>query len=426
MMNPLESVASWADDEPSLCPGPKLVPLCATFDVESFIERHGLKVRRRGGWAGGEKWELETCPINAEHTGGCSVITRGSSGALGFRCQHNSCLGIGWKELRERLEPGYRKDGRQNDGVGRDDQHGSCFERIEDLPPVCGAQEEICYVRNPELPEGCIIALTGDSGSGKSSLATAWVRDAIANGRHCLILDRENPRRVAIDRMERLNLCDGLLLRWWGGWLGEVPGPAFAMIFEWVQSCDIKPLIVIDTLVAFAECDENDAAQMRKFMSVLRRLADIGATVVVIHHDGKSETARDYRGSSDFKASVDQAFHVSNIGVDGKLDRLTLRCFKSRIGFSGLIVYQYAGGKFVRDERHDAPARSVADQLTDLLRQNPGIRTKGFEDAAVKKGLGRNNARDFLSNSVLSGAVRREDLGRNRFSHYLLKAGKDA
>ena len=44
MMNPLESVASWADDEPSLCPGPKLVPLCATFDVESFIERHGLKV----------------------------------------------------------------------------------------------------------------------------------------------------------------------------------------------------------------------------------------------------------------------------------------------------------------------------------------------------------------------------------------------
>jgi hypothetical protein len=302
----------------------------------------------------------------------------------------------------------------------------SCFERIEDLPPVCAAQEEITYVRNPELPEGCIIALTGDSGSGKSSLATAWVRDAIANGRPGLILDRENPRSVVIDRMERLNLSDGPLLRWWGGWLGEVPGPAFAVILEWVQSCATKPLIVIDTLVAFAECDENDAAQMRKFMSVLRRLSDIGATVFVIHHDGKSETARDYRGSSDFKASVDQAFHVSNIGADGKLDRLTLRCFKSRVGFSGLIVYQYAGGKFVRDEHQDAPARSVANQLTDLLRQKPGIRTKEFEDAAGKLGLGRNRARDFLADGVLSGAVRREPGRRNQFRHYLPEAGKDA
>ena len=43
------------------------------------------------------------------------------------------------------------------------------------------------------------------------------------------------------------------------------------MIFEWVQSCDIKPLIVIDTLIAFAESDENDAAQMRKFMSILAK-----------------------------------------------------------------------------------------------------------------------------------------------------------
>jgi hypothetical protein len=191
------------------------------------------------------------------------------------------------------------------------------------------------------------------------------------------------------------------------------------MVRKWVESCELRPLIVVDSLIAFLEGDENDAAAMRRFMNGLRWLADTGATVVPIHHDGKSETARDYRGSSDIKAAVDQAFHVSNLGSDGKLDRLSLRCFKSRYGFSGSLMYFYAGGKFVRDDRDDAPARSVADQLAELLRQNPGIKTREFEDAAGKKGLGRNRARDFISNGVLSRVIRREDAGRNQYRHYL-------
>ena len=80
--------------------------------------------------------------------------------------------------------------------------------RIEELPAVGALAEPVCYIREPELPEGAIIGLTGDSGSGKSTLATAWGRDAIAAGRPVLILDRENPRSVALDRMRRLKLPD--------------------------------------------------------------------------------------------------------------------------------------------------------------------------------------------------------------------------
>jgi hypothetical protein len=92
--------------------------------VEAFIERHGLKVRRRGEWKNGEKWELEFCPIIPEHTGGCAVITKGPNGALGVRCHHNSCAGIGWTELRERLEPGYRKSDRVAGGGERSGPDG--------------------------------------------------------------------------------------------------------------------------------------------------------------------------------------------------------------------------------------------------------------------------------------------------------------
>ena len=37
---------------------------------------------------------------------------------------------------------------------------------------------------------------------------------------------------------------------------------------------------------------------------------------------------------------IDQAFHVTNISSDGKLDRIRLRCFKSRFGLSGNLVYR--------------------------------------------------------------------------------------
>src|ERR1700733_15118549 len=110
-MNPLERVAGWAEPAPS---GPDSGSVAAqshlgNFDLVAFIHRHGLKVRRRGEWAGGEKWELECCPLNPEHIGGCAVITKAPNGALGFKCHHNSCSGAGWTELRERLEPSYRK-----------------------------------------------------------------------------------------------------------------------------------------------------------------------------------------------------------------------------------------------------------------------------------------------------------------------------
>jgi hypothetical protein len=297
-------------------------------------------------------------------------------------------------------------------------------ERIEDLPGVCDNTEQVTYIRDPEIVAGTVTALTGDSGSGKSTLATAWVRDAIANGIPALILDRESPRSAAADRMRRLGLEDSTLLRWWGGWLDSVPGPASPQVRAWVDSCSTKPIVIVDSLAGFFEGNENDASDMRKFMNASRHLADRGASVIVLHHDGKSETARDYRGSSDFKANFDQAFHMSNLTSDGMLDRMTLRCFKSRYGFVGSLVYRYAGGKFIRDQARDAVVITQTDQLKALLRQNPGVTITAFDALTAKHGLARNRARDFLTNSLLEGSVRREK-GAKHTHHYYLVSGGD-
>jgi hypothetical protein len=297
--------------------------------------------------------------------------------------------------------------------------------RIDDLPPVGALQESVCYIREPELPEGAIIALTGNSGSGKSTLATAWARDAIAAGRPVLILDRENPRSVVADRMLRLGLNDSPLLRWAGGWIGQdAPGPDAEAVIAWVRACAAKPLVSVDSLAAFLDGDENSATDMRRFMHFCRRLADAGACVVIIHHDGKADTAKDFRGSSDFKSAVDQAFHTTNVSSDLRLDRIRLRCFKSRFGFCGELVYRYDCGKVTRDESVHAPARAEADQFAALLRLNPGITSTAFEDKAAAAGLGRNRARAYINDGVLTGFIIRKT-GRKNAQMHALKEGND-
>jgi hypothetical protein len=134
-------------------------------------------------------------------------------------------------------------------------------------------------------------------------------------------------------------------------------------------------------------------------------VADLGACVIVIHHDGKAETSKDYRGSSDFKAAVDQAYHVASFGSDGRLDKLVLRPYKSRIGAAGEITYSYADGQFVRDDAAET-RQTVSEQLTALLRLNPGVTAKAFEDLANDRGLGRNRARSFLGDGITSKGVR--------------------
>jgi hypothetical protein len=247
---------------------------------------------------------------------------------------------------------------------------------ITDIPAVrdCG-QHAIEYLRKPELPRGAVIGLTGDSGSGKSTLALAWAGEVAAAGTPVLVLDRENPISVVAERLERLGITDGALLRYWGGWLAEPPPqPNDPAVLDWVKSCEPRPLMIVDSMVAFHGGDENDAGETRAFMQQCRTVADLGGTVVVVHHDGKADTSKDYRGSSDFKASLDEGFHITNLpGPDGRLGTLCLRCYKSRFGFAGELLYRYNASQFVRDQDPSAPSQTISERLTELLRTNPGM-----------------------------------------------------
>ena len=76
------------------------------FNLDDWILRHSLDVKNPVPYNGGRKWVFKVCPFNNTHTNGSAVLIEEPSGAVAFRCHHNSCSGNDWHKLREMYEPG--------------------------------------------------------------------------------------------------------------------------------------------------------------------------------------------------------------------------------------------------------------------------------------------------------------------------------
>lgn len=75
------------------------------FNVDEFIEKHGIEVYKKKPYEGGSLWNIK-CPMNEEHTNKSAYIIQFSNGAIGAGCHHNSC-NWDWKKLRKNFEANY-------------------------------------------------------------------------------------------------------------------------------------------------------------------------------------------------------------------------------------------------------------------------------------------------------------------------------
>ena len=129
---------------------------------------------------------------------------------------------------------------------------------------------------------------------------------------------------------------------------GDPPSAGGAILLEWVARCDPKPFIVIDSVIAFHPGTENDSNETRRYMEQYRKLTAMGATVVLLCHTGKSETSKDYRGSSDYKASIDIGYKLTNLGDGTRLVILELKPFKQRVTVEILLkmwIFHYGADR---------------------------------------------------------------------------------
>src|SRR5262245_38258385 len=224
-----------------------------------------------------------------------------------------------------------------------------------------------------------VTMFSGDSGIGKSTLALQ-LAGCVAHGtpflgrdvkrRPVLYVDRENPLFVVKERLYRLRIPKTPDLIIWGGWNDPQPeGPDAAAIIEFCKQR--RPLVIFDALIAFHRGDEQSACETRKHMQTYRALAAMGAAVVVLHNTGKSETSKQYRGSSDIKAALDSGYVLEAIEAaagGGALTTVRFVPFKTRIGPVATLHIAYENGRFEAAAQRKIPD---TEHLYTALRTHP-------------------------------------------------------
>ena len=77
------------------------------LDLQRWLSEHDIPIKKVSGWEGWTKYEPECCPFDSTHTGSSVSFFQNTEGAIKFRCEHNSCAGREWKDVRALKEPSY-------------------------------------------------------------------------------------------------------------------------------------------------------------------------------------------------------------------------------------------------------------------------------------------------------------------------------
>ncbi len=252
------------------------------------------------------------------------------------------------------------------------------------------------------IPATSLVLLAAPPGSFKTWFALI-LADAISRGSDfigrgtlqakVLYLDRENPLRVIGERRKILHLNEGNSFKIWGHWLADAPPEIGDPRLLEIARHD-RPLMIFDSFLRFHTAQENSATEMARIIGELRQFTDAGATVLLLHHQAKSESSR-YRGSTDILAGVDVAFALSKRRVKGQTI-LSLECFKHRFleEFKLTLRPDLANGRFGNmGDPSEGEAGTIIGKLQEIIEQSPGITQS---ELILKSDCGQNRVRDVL------------------------------
>ena len=174
------------------------------FDLDSFLDKYDIKVKKIEQVAGGKKYVLDHCIFNESHRGKDAVIFQRDNGAISYVCLHNSCSHYTWHDVRIKFQPNayerkyeephrtfrpIQKEKTQIILQENDENKGNvwqCLSEIEDedrskivsIPSgIVHYDKECCGFDKPSLN-----IWSCNNGSGKSSLLNQLAINAVNNG----------------------------------------------------------------------------------------------------------------------------------------------------------------------------------------------------------------------------------------------------
>lgn len=93
------------------------------FDLDDWISKHGIRVAKVNKWNECVKYVLSECAFDPSHKAPDACILKMPSGAIAYKCLHNSCAGRTWQDFRLLYEPdAYDKESRFEEDDGHIDR----------------------------------------------------------------------------------------------------------------------------------------------------------------------------------------------------------------------------------------------------------------------------------------------------------------
>mgnify|MGYP003394700132 FL=1 len=185
-------------------------------------------------------------------------------------------------------------------------------------------------------------------------------------------------------------------------------------------------IICFDSLIRIHNASENDASEMSGVMQRLREIVNTGATVLCIHHDGKSENSnkkKTARGSSDIVGAVDLVLNCEEVGGE-----VILSNPKNRIAepFSAIkIKLNPATYKFDFLGHVLPEGAEVLEEIKDMVCRpgSWGVKEILIELKAAAFKIGHEKLRGILSQAVREGVLVEYTALRGKREYHSKKAG---
>ena len=337
------------------------------FDLEEFISKHNIAIKRKESSGSTTKYVLEECLFDSSHKAPDSAIFQLSNGAISYVCFHNSCSDKKWKDVRLMFEPNaynkiytpnYNKPNYQQSHfvVQKLNENEPIFKtslmiRKEPTPPVEYIKTGIRGIDNKihGLKKGFVSCLSGLRACGKSSLISQIIIETIQQGYKAVLFSGE---------LTSLNTLNWLELQCAGrdnvretqyegfftptdnakeridNWLNEkvfIYNNNYGNKFDWIITQLEKivnekkvDLVILDNLMALnlSSLEGDKFARQSAFVEELESFAKASNVhIMFVAHPRKSNAflrLEDVSGSNDIVNRVDTAFIVHRVNNDFK------------------------------------------------------------------------------------------------------------